>query len=67
MPDPTPERIAADEPPLEVLTDEECWDDELKALVAIVETLSRLDDAARLRVMLYARSRFLPHKVLVDR
>lgn len=72
MTEPSKERIAAaepepDEPPLEVLADEECWDDELKALAAIVETLSRLDDAAVLRVMLYARSRFLPHKMLVDR
>jgi hypothetical protein len=56
-----------EEPPLEVLTDEEHWDDELKALVCIVEAFSKLDEAAILRVMLWARSRYLPKKMLVDR
>jgi hypothetical protein len=58
--------LEKEEPPLEVLTDEECWDDELKALVAVVETFSKLDEEAILRVMLYARSRYLPKKRLVD-
>lgn len=54
-----------DEPPLEVLTDDAAWDEELQALVAIASMLEPLDPAARYRVMLWARSRFLPNHVLV--
>jgi hypothetical protein len=57
----------AEEAPLEVLTDEEHWDDELKALVCIVESFSKLDAAAILRVMRWARARYLPWHQLVDK
>ena len=57
--------LVVDEP-LEVLTDEECWDNELKALVAIVETFRVLDVPAIVRVMRYARARYLPNHRLVD-
>jgi hypothetical protein len=72
MPDPTPERIVfsdaePEEPPLEVLSDDASWDAELQALVAIVNTLEPLDKAARHRVMLWARSRYLPDHLLVSK
>jgi hypothetical protein len=56
-----------EEPPLEVLTDDASWDAELQALVAIASTLEPLDDAARHRVMLWARMRFLPGYALVTK
>lgn len=49
-----------------VLTEDASWDAELQALVAIASTLAPLDQGARLRVMRWARARYLPNHVLVQ-
>jgi hypothetical protein len=57
--------LEPDEQPLQVLTDDASWDAELQALVAITSTLQPLEQDARVRVLIWARSRFLPNHLLV--
>jgi hypothetical protein len=56
--------VSEDAPP--VLTEDASFDAELQALVAIASTLEPLDKEARLRVMRWARARYLPNHVLVQ-
>jgi hypothetical protein len=53
--------------PVAVLTDDDTWDAELRALVAVCEVLTELDQHARLRVMRWAAARFLPNYMVAQR
>lgn len=54
------------EEPLEVLTDDACWDAELRCLVAVVESMRGLDVRAQRRVLRWAIARYWPEKMLVN-